>query len=156
MRVRYTKELLAPIVIDCLNWSQVCRKLGVKEATGAQTHVKKRCMDFGIDFSHFTGKVWRKGKKFPNKRPIEDYFKRNRFISSHSFKLRLIKEGIKKDECENCKYSEWMGERIVLELDHINEDHFDNRLENLKVLCSNCHAQKTRNARMVKRQTRNA
>lgn len=52
----------------------------------------------------------------------------------------MIEEGIKEAKCELCGRSEWMGVPIALELHHINGSHYDNRLENLLVLCPNCHA----------------
>jgi len=55
-------------------------------------------------------------------------------------KKRLFDEGIKKNECEMCGISEWGGVKIGLELDHINGDTYDHRLENLRILCPNCHA----------------
>lgn len=55
-------------------------------------------------------------------------------------KTRLVKEGYKKYQCEMCGVSEWMGIKIGLELDHINGDCYDHRLENLRILCPNCHA----------------
>lgn len=62
-------------------------------------------------------------------------------ISSHSLKNKLIRDGAKKHECEMCKNSIWNGKLIPIELDHINGDHFDNALDNLRIICPNCHAQ---------------
>ncbi len=47
---------------------------------------------------------------------------------------------LKEHKCENCGNSEWMGEKICIELHHINGNSLDNRLENLKFLCPNCHS----------------
>lgn len=60
-----------------------------------------------------------------------------------TFKLknRLFKEGLKQNCCEECGISEWNGKHIACELDHINGNRTDHRLENLKVLCPNCHSQ---------------
>jgi hypothetical protein len=61
-------------------------------------------------------------------------------LGSAALRVRLINAGLKQRECEMCGRSEWNGEPIPLELDHINGDHTDNRLENLRILCPNCHA----------------
>jgi hypothetical protein len=153
MRITYTKELLEPVIKRSINWAQVCREIGVKALTGSQTHVKKRAKDFDIDFSHFLGSGSNLGKKFPSKHNVGFYLKNNSSGKSHYLKLRLFKDGIKEKKCEKCKLSVWMGEEMVLELDHKNENHFDNRLNNLEVLCPNCHAQKTRKARLAKKNT---
>jgi len=61
---------------------------------------------------------------------------------SHAIKLKLFEFGLKERRCEKCGQDEiWCGERLSLHLDHINGNHKDNRLENLKVLCPNCHSQ---------------
>lgn len=56
-------------------------------------------------------------------------------------RVRLIQEGIKHHKCESCGIEEWMGSKISLELDHINGIRTDHRLDNLRILCPNCHSQ---------------
>lgn len=97
----------------------------------------------GIDCSHFTGKRWNVGARTGPRRSLDAYVQHGVFIQSGALRLRLIEEGIKKQECETCGCREWMGRPVPLELDHLNSDHFDNRLENLSVVCPNCHAQVT-------------
>ncbi len=55
-------------------------------------------------------------------------------------KEKLFGFGLKKKKCENCKLVEWMGGGIPLELHHRNGDNKDNRLNNLQILCPNCHS----------------
>ena len=146
MRIKYTKELLEPIIKESLTWSQVCRKIGVKPATGSQSHVKKRAIEFGIDSSHFVGQAWNKGRTFV-KKPIEEYLVKGKQVSSHRLKKRLIRVGLKEKKCEKCGLSMWHGKELPLELDHIDGDKMDNRIEKLQILCPNCHAVKTREER---------
>ena len=54
---------------------------------------------------------------------------------------RLINEGYKEYLCEHCGISSWMGAKISLELDHIDGDNSNHLLENLRLLCPNCHSQ---------------
>lgn len=61
------------------------------------------------------------------------------FYKSSDLKHRLIREGIFKWECSSCELSEWMNNPIPLELDHINGISTDHRLENIRLLCRNCH-----------------
>lgn len=147
MRNRYTKELLTEAVKGEITWAGVCRKLGVKPFTGAQYHLRNRAKELEVDTSHFLGQGHRKGAKVERK-PIELYLVKDSSAKSHDLKLRLIEEGFKKHECEVCKRKTWMGEPIPLELDHMNSDHWDNRLENLQIVCPNCHTQETRKRRL--------
>lgn len=74
------------------------------------------------------------------RRPIEDYLVRGSRVPSAKLRVRLIREGLKTHRCELCERTHWRGQPIPLELDHIDGDRFNNELENLRLLCPNCHA----------------
>ena len=61
-------------------------------------------------------------------------------FQTHKLKLRLIKEAAKLHQCESCKLTTWLGKPIPLELHHRDGNKYNNKLENLSLLCPNCHA----------------
>lgn len=67
-------------------------------------------------------------------------------IASDNLKKKLFREGIKEKRCECCGNTIWLGKPIKLELHHINGNHYDNSLENLQILCPNCHAMQDNNS----------
>jgi DNA-binding CsgD family transcriptional regulator len=74
--------------------------------------------------------------------PLDELLVIGRPQTSRShLKARLIKAGLKENRCERCGITEWMGQPLTMELHHVNGDGTDNRLENLQLLCGNCHAQ---------------
>ncbi len=77
----------------------------------------------------------------PHVTPIEELLVAGRPRSRGHIKARLINEGLKANHCETCGLSEWLGRPLGLELHHVNGDGDDNRLENLMLLCGNCHGQ---------------
>lgn len=88
---------------------------------------------------------WRKGKNsFSDKRICgnKNLFTENSNSTTGTIKKILIKEKLKKYECIICKNNgSWNEKELMLELDHINGKRKDNRLENLRFLCPNCHSQ---------------
>lgn len=152
MPIKFTLEILTPVVASSINWAEVCRKLGVPPMTGSQTNLKKRAKILGIDDSHFLGQASTRGRTFGSKRPIEDYLTGKATLNSSQLRDRLIKEGLKEKRCEICNLQDWLTNPIPLELDHINSNHFDNRLENLQIICPNCHHIKTLEERRKKKQ----
>jgi hypothetical protein len=73
--------------------------------------------------------------------PIEDLLRENSNHSRYHAKARLLKEGLLKNECYECGINEWRGMPLPLQIDHINGHNKDWRLENLRILCPNCHSQ---------------
>lgn len=147
MNKKYTKEILEEIVKSSTSYRQVLTKLGLKEAGGNYANIKVRISQFKLDCTHFTGQASNKGKTFTNPNfNIEERLVENSTYSSglpyNSNRLRqsLIKSGKKENKCESCSISDWLSAPINLELHHINGIHNDNRIENLQVLCPNCHS----------------
>lgn len=74
-------------------------------------------------------------------REMDDYLSNKVPMQSDKLKIRLINEGYIDPQCSICLRTYWIGESIPLQLDHINGNNDDNSLENLRLLCPNCHAQ---------------
>jgi len=120
---------------------QVLGKLGLIEAGGNYACAKKRADALGLTKEHMHGQSWNKGKKVGPKRPVEEYLSNQRPIQSYKLKNRLLAEGLKQHKCECCGISEWNGQPAPIELDHIDGNRYNNIIENLRILCPNCHAQ---------------
>ena len=121
----------------------VLEKLGVRPG-GNQSRLRVRIHDAGLDMSHFAGQGWRAGIRVPvvPRTPLVEVLVKGRLAPSTSdLRKRLIAEGLKQHRCERCSLTSWNDQPIPLELDHANGRRDDNRLENLRVLCPNCHAQ---------------
>ena len=140
-RYTYSEQELREAVKTSTSIRQVLEKLNIVPAGGNYQTTNRRIKKLNIDTKHFTGQAWNRGKVIGPKRPVEEYLRENSIIQSYKLKNRLLAEGFKEHKCECCGITEWNGQPAPIELDHINGNHHDNRLENLRILCPNCHAQ---------------
>lgn len=123
--------------------SEVLFKLGytVKGNSWGYSQIKRRMDDLNLDHSIFKGKsAIIKTTKLNNIRK-EDILKENCKHQRTVLRRYIIKNNLIPYKCAICGCVEWQGKTLSLELDHINGINNDNRLENLRFLCPNCHSQ---------------
>lgn len=108
-----------------------------------QLHCKTTTLDSYLQKMNitYTGKQgWAKDKQLDYKYiPVEQYIQQNN-VKSTVLRQKLIREGYKLNQCELCGCQEWQGVLLPLELHHKDGNHFNNQLDNLMVLCPNCHS----------------
>lgn len=143
-KFKYTDEEFIKAVTESLSIASVCRTLGMRPSGGNYRTVHSKIESLSLNTSHFTGSAWNVGinfKPIKTKIPLSDIMvEKSSYKSTTSLKKRLFEEGYKEERCELCGNTEWMGNPIPLEIHHINGINTDNRLENLSIICCNCHA----------------
>jgi hypothetical protein len=124
MGLKYTKEILENAIKNSNSFKEVREKLGIEEFnTGKHRHLKKRIEHFKLDTIHFEP-VYSFSK---NKIDDSEIFKKNSLVCFSLARVRLFKRGIKEKKCEKCGLTEWLGEPISFDVDHINRKPNDNR-----------------------------
>lgn len=139
----WTDDQLRVAVAARKSYRAVIEALGLIPAGGNYAQIQARVRQLNIDTAHFTGSGWNKGTTYHTKtRPlIGNLLIDGSTVQSYKLKRRLYEEGLKEQKCELCGWAKVsLDGRIPLELDHINGRHNDNRLENLRILCPNCHS----------------
>ena len=123
--------------------TSICRFLSIKQDT-----LNKYLKKYNIVYN---GNQNRKGRPHYEQRTTYlDYVENQKSIASSKLRQILIRDGVKDNKCECCGLNEWMDKPIPLELHHIDENRFNNNLDNLKILCSNCHMQEHNYSNTIK------
>jgi hypothetical protein len=132
----YTADELKEIIRCCRNITHVIDTLRLNRIY--YRYLKRFISDNNIDTSHFTNNTG--GGVYTS---VENnLIKNSKVLNSKRIKQYLFKNNLIVNECSICKLQPlWNNKPLTLQLDHINGDHFDNRVENLRIVCPNCHAQ---------------
>lgn len=126
------------------SYREVLANLGIRSIGGNNGTLHRRIAKEGLDLTQLRLNRKLLLSKLNRRRsiPLEEMLVSNSHCKSQAVKKRIIAAGLVLPLCAKCGLSEvWNGERLVLQLDHINGKREDNRLENLRLLCPNCHSQ---------------
>ena len=139
-----TTEELQKAVNKSTSYAQIFKNLSYKMSGSAYKGIKERIKAENIETSHFLGKAtYSRIAGIKNTRPFSEILVENSSYSCTSnLKKRLLRAGTLLPYCSECQQGPvWNGKPLVLQLDHINGTRSDNRIENLRILCPNCHTQ---------------
>ncbi|MFH8931798.1 HNH endonuclease signature motif containing protein [Streptomyces pristinaespiralis] len=143
---RWSRELLDAAVKESTNMCQVLRALGLDVLGGQHTHISRRIRALGIDTSHFESRARTERMRTNSRRrsPAEILVRKTtdetKRTSNQLLKRALAESGVARS-CALCGLDgAWQGCPLPLEVDHIDGDWRNNRLDNLRLLCPNCHS----------------
>ena len=136
------KDKLQEILDTSSTLAEVMIKIGLSLHANNYKELNNRVSQDSLSLE--TLKDNRKGKSFGGNAPIEleNLLIENSTYNRKHLKARLIKENLLEYKCSACNnIGKWNNQELVLQLDHINGINCDNRIENLRFLCPNCHTQ---------------
>ena len=125
----YTDEQIIEYAKDVKSISALLRKIGKRPTGGNFANIKRLLQKLNINTDHWTGQAWNKDQQ------LKDWtaYTKGTHLKPHLIRLRGLK-------CESCELTEWKNNTIPLEVHHTDGNKTNNSLENLQLLCCNCHA----------------
>ena len=121
--------------------------MNIEEAIKSSGSMREAALKLEMPFSTFKIKAKKLGVYKPNQgakgksKPRQPIFVENGTTSNGVIKKRIVDDNLMDYKCNSCGIDEWQGQKMMLELDHINGNNRDNQLTNLRLLCPNCHSQ---------------
>ncbi|MFF0625498.1 HNH endonuclease signature motif containing protein [Streptomyces sp. NPDC004296] len=143
---KWTREALRTAVADSTNMCEVLRHLGLEVVGGHHTHISRRVRAYGIDTSHFTPVVRTEHMRHNRRRRTADEIlvqatSAQATRTPNARLTRALRERGVAEHCALCGIEPvWRGEPLPPEVDHVDGDWRNNRIENLRFLCPNCHS----------------
>ncbi|MET7682813.1 HNH endonuclease signature motif containing protein [Streptomyces sp. NPDC005423] len=141
---RPTSDELRAAVTESISIAGVLRRLGRPDSGTQRALLRQWTAEEQLSTAHFLGQAHQRGKPGlnPVKRPEEILVRHNEERRTRTYLLRrALRETGVPEQCAECGSGpEWLGKPMTLEVDHCNGDWGDDRRENLRLLCPNCHA----------------
>ena len=129
----YSKDELQVIVDESKSLAEIARKLGYNVKAGnTYQHIHNMIEYYNFDTSHFLGQGWNKD--------TYDYSRLQNGIAVKSSVLKRLLVNLRGNKCEICGRSLWNDVPIPLEVHHEDGNTLNNELDNIHLLCPNCHA----------------
>lgn len=144
---KYTEDVLKPAVASCKSWAELLRYLGLQDAGGNRSNLKRRVLQYGISTDHFLGQGHNKGKRSSKRKHFTEYLvllpEGSKKLQSDRLRRAMTEYGFIYqcvfDECPT--RSGWINGALPYEIDHIDGNNLNNVPENLRFICANCHSQ---------------
>ena len=139
---KYTKEQFIEAWSEGSSLREVSQLLGIKGISSASFSILKRtALSLGLEDYPSGERNDIKDTRFSWTAETMFTIHKDKSPSSSTIKRYLVEQGFKEYICEICDIDTWLDLELSLHLDHINGNNKDNRLENLRFLCPNCHSQ---------------